>query len=86
MKISLLGEQERLESHSAPTANRPEHLKRSTEKVHGDSIKHAHHAMNRAHDAKVEATHKWVMGEMSSKKHKEIHSRANHVLKNKGHV
>lgn len=37
-----------------------------------------------AHDEKVHATRKWVAGEISSAKHKQIHARANHVIKAKG--
>lgn len=39
-----------------------------------------------AHDEKVHATRKWVAGEISNKKHADIHKRADHVIKKKGHL
>lgn len=41
-------------------------------------------SVERAHDAKVSATDSWVRGEMTSKKHDEIHKRADHVIKRRG--
>jgi hypothetical protein len=35
-----------------------------------------------AHDEKVYATRDWVAGRINNKKHSEIHSRANHAIKN----
>ena len=35
-----------------------------------------------AHHEKREATRKWVSGEISDAKHKQIHARANHAIKN----
>ena len=35
-----------------------------------------------AHSEKRMATRDWVAGRISTKKHKQIHSRANHVIKN----
>ncbi len=43
-------------------------------------------AVERAHVAKVDATGDWVSGRISSKKHAEIHRRADYVIKNKGRV
>lgn len=34
-----------------------------------------------AHDEKEKATRDWVAGRMSTKKHQQVHSRANHVIK-----
>lgn len=38
----------------------------------------------RAHDAKVNATDSWVNGHISTAKHKQIHARADRVIKAKG--
>lgn len=35
-----------------------------------------------AQDEKVHATRKWVMGELSDRKHSQVHSRANHAIRN----
>lgn len=35
-----------------------------------------------AHSEKLHATRRWVSGEISDAKHKQIHSRANHAIKN----
>ncbi len=35
-----------------------------------------------AHDEKLHATRRWVSGEISDAKHKQIHNRANHAIKN----
>jgi hypothetical protein len=40
--------------------------------------------VERAHDAKVSATDRWVRGEMSSKAHDAVHKRADQVIKKKG--
>lgn len=40
--------------------------------------------VERAHDAKVSATDRWVRGEMSSKDHDAVHKRADTVIKKKG--
>jgi hypothetical protein len=40
--------------------------------------------VSRAHDAKVRATGDWVEGHITSKKHSEIHKRADKVIKAKG--
>jgi hypothetical protein len=34
-----------------------------------------------AHDEKVAATRDWIAGRMSTKKHQQAHSRANHAIK-----
>lgn len=44
----------------------------------------ADRTVTRAHDAKVHATDSWVRGEITTKKHAEIHKRADHVIKSKG--
>lgn len=40
--------------------------------------------VERAHDAKVSATDRWVRGEMTSKEHDAVHKRADSVIKKKG--
>lgn len=40
--------------------------------------------VERAHDSKVRATADWVDGHITSKKHDEIHKRADSVIKKKG--
>lgn len=40
--------------------------------------------VERAHDAKVSATDRWVRGEMTSKEHDAVHKRADQVIKKKG--
>lgn len=40
--------------------------------------------VKRAHDSKVRATGDWVDGHITSKKHDEIHRRADMVIKRKG--
>jgi hypothetical protein len=42
--------------------------------------------MDNAHHSKVRATADWVDGHISSKKHAEIHKRADMVLKKKGRM
>lgn len=42
--------------------------------------------VSRAHDAKVDATDKWVRGEMESKEHEAVHKRADKVIKSKGRL
>ena len=37
-----------------------------------------------AHDEKLHATRKWISGEITNKKHEEVHRRADHVIKKKG--
>lgn len=44
----------------------------------------AQKSVARAHDAKVSATDSWVRGEIDSKKHAEIHKRADKVIACKG--
>ncbi len=34
-----------------------------------------------ANEAKIHATGQWIRGEITDKKHKQVHSRANHVMK-----
>lgn len=46
----------------------------------------AERTVERAHDAKVHATDSWVNGHISSAKHKQIHARADKVIKRKGKV
>jgi hypothetical protein len=38
-------------------------------------------AVEDAHHEKRAATREWVAGRMSSRKHKEVHARANHIIK-----
>lgn len=40
--------------------------------------------VSRAHDAKVDATDRWVRGEMSGKDHEAVHKKADQVIKCKG--
>lgn len=42
--------------------------------------------VERAHDSKVRATSDWVDGHISSKKHSDIHKRADSVIKKKGRM
>lgn len=42
--------------------------------------------VSRAHDAKVRATSAWIDGDITSKKHAQIHGRADKVIKSKGKV
>ena len=39
-------------------------------------------AVEAAHREKVEATRKWVSGEMTTRKHDMVHKRADHIIKN----
>jgi hypothetical protein len=40
--------------------------------------------VSRAHDAKVDATDRWVRGEMTGKDHEAVHRKADHVIKCRG--
>lgn len=71
MKITMLGG----EDAAQITAGRPKKLK-----------EHEDRAVENAHHAKVGATDSWVRGDIDSKKHAEIHKRADKVIKAKGHV
>lgn len=78
--------QERLEPALAETVNRPEAMRMVKPKIPGDAIVTLNRTVSRAHDAKVDATEKWVRGEMSTKKHHEIHARADRVIKGRGRI
>lgn len=68
----------------AEPVNRPEQMRAVKPKIPGDHIVTLSRTVQRAHDAKVDATEKWIRGEMTSAKHKEIHSRADRIIKGKG--
>ena len=44
----------------------------------------ADQVVERAHHSKIMATGDWVEGRITSKRHDEIHKRADHVIKRKG--
>lgn len=84
------------ERSGKPSAAKPRHMEHETKKVlpsmnfnlskngKGGKESPMDRVQQAAHGAKVDATRRWVGGEISSQEHDSIHRRANAVLKHKG--